>query len=130
MLAVFRFGLGFLILLPVALRLRSRWPRGRDWLGVAALGAMFYGVFFVVYGLIGLEIALDLFGARQGSAFKRFLDTLTLPVLGPFRGLMHDPALGAVQFMFSYVVAMVVYALLHCALNGLLRLFARRKVSL
>lgn len=87
-------------------------------------------VFFVLYGLIGLEIALDLFGARQGSSFKRFLDALTLPALGPFRGLMHDPALGAIQFMFSYVVAMAVYALLHCALNGLLRLFARRKVSL
>ena len=48
-LSVFRFGLGFLILLPLALVLRSRWPRGRDWLGVAALGVMFYGVFFVVY---------------------------------------------------------------------------------
>ena len=48
-IAVFRFGLGFLILLPVALALRCRWPRGRDWIGVAALGVMFYGVFFVVY---------------------------------------------------------------------------------
>ena len=48
-IAVFRFGLGFLILLPVALALRCRWPRGRDWIGVAALGVMFYGAFFVVY---------------------------------------------------------------------------------
>jgi len=48
-IAVFRFGLGFLILLPVALVLRCRWPRGRDWIGVAALGVMFYGAFFVVY---------------------------------------------------------------------------------
>ncbi|HEY8249012.1 MAG TPA: DMT family transporter, partial [Burkholderiales bacterium] len=35
--------------LPVALVLRCRWPRGRDWIGVAALGVMFYGAFFVVY---------------------------------------------------------------------------------
>jgi drug/metabolite transporter (DMT)-like permease len=48
-LSVFRFGVGFLILLPVALALGSRWPRARDWIGVAALGVMFYGVFFVVY---------------------------------------------------------------------------------
>ena len=40
-IAVFRFGLGFIFLLPVALVLRSRWPRGRDWFGVAALGVMF-----------------------------------------------------------------------------------------
>jgi drug/metabolite transporter (DMT)-like permease len=49
-LAVFRFGLGFLFLLPAALAFRVRWPGGRDWFGVAALGVMFYGVFFVVYG--------------------------------------------------------------------------------
>jgi drug/metabolite transporter (DMT)-like permease len=69
--AVFRFGLGFLILLPVALALGSRWPRGRDWIGVAALGAMFYGVFFVVYAE-----ALVYTTAARGS-----LAVSTLPVL-------------------------------------------------
>jgi len=70
-IAVFRFGLGFLILLPVALALRSRWPRGRDWIGVAALGVMFYGVFFVVYAE-----ALVYTTAARGS-----LAVSTLPVL-------------------------------------------------
>ena len=70
-IAVFRFGLGFLILLPVALALRSRWPRGRDWIGVAALGVMFYGVFFVVYAE-----ALVYTTAARGS-----LAISTLPVL-------------------------------------------------
>jgi drug/metabolite transporter (DMT)-like permease len=70
-LSVFRFGLGFLILLPVALARRSRWPRGRDWIGVAALGAMFYGVFFVVYAE-----ALVYTTAARGS-----LAVSTLPVL-------------------------------------------------
>jgi len=69
--AVFRFGLGFLFLLPLALVLRSRWPSGRDWLGVAALGAMFYGVFFVVYAE-----ALVYTSAARGS-----LAVATLPVL-------------------------------------------------
>ena len=70
-LAVFRFGLGFLFLLPVALLLHARWPRGRDWLRVAALGAMFYGVFFVVYGE-----ALVYTTAARGS-----LAVSTLPIL-------------------------------------------------
>jgi drug/metabolite transporter (DMT)-like permease len=69
--AVFRFGLGFLLLLPVALALRARWPSGRDWLGVAALGAMFYGVFFVVYAE-----SLVYTSAARGS-----LAVATLPVL-------------------------------------------------
>lgn len=70
-ISVFRFGLGFLFLLPVALALRSRWPRGRDWIGVAALGVMFYGVFFVVYAE-----ALVYTTAARGS-----LAVSTLPVL-------------------------------------------------
>jgi drug/metabolite transporter (DMT)-like permease len=69
--AVFRFGLGFLLLLPLALALRARWPRGRDWIGVAALGAMFYGVFFVVYAE-----SLVYTTAARGS-----LAVSTLPVL-------------------------------------------------
>src|SRR5205085_4731068 len=36
-IAAFRFGIGFLVLLPLALLLRSALPRGRDWLGVGLL---------------------------------------------------------------------------------------------
>lgn len=87
-------------------------------------------VFYVIYGLIGLEIALELLGAREASAFKRFLDVVTFPVLAPFRGLMHDPAVGSLKLMVSYIVAVVVYILLHLAVNGVLRLFAQRKSSM
>ena len=75
MVAVFRFGLGFLLLLPVALFLRSRWPRGRDWLGVAALGVMFYGVFFVVYAE-----SLVYTTAARGSLAVSTLPVLTMVV--------------------------------------------------
>jgi hypothetical protein len=37
-LAAFRFGIAFLLVVPIALALRSKWPVGRDWLGVAGLG--------------------------------------------------------------------------------------------
>jgi len=50
-IAGFRFGGGFLLLLPLALILRSRWPQGRDWIGVALLGLMFFGFFFVLYNI-------------------------------------------------------------------------------
>jgi len=74
-ISVFRFGLGFLFLLPVAFALRARWPRGRDWLGVAALGAMFYGVFFVVYAE-----ALVYTTAARGSLAVSTLPVLTMVV--------------------------------------------------
>src|SRR3977135_3602331 len=46
-IAAFRFGGGFVLLLPIALALRSRWPRRRDWIGVALLGLMFFALFFI-----------------------------------------------------------------------------------
>jgi drug/metabolite transporter (DMT)-like permease len=50
-LGVFRFGTGFLILLPVALYMKSRWPKGRDWIAVAALGILFFFAFSVLFNL-------------------------------------------------------------------------------
>jgi drug/metabolite transporter (DMT)-like permease len=50
-LAVLRWGIGFLIVFPAALLMRVRWPRRNDWLGVAALGLAFFGLFFVLYNL-------------------------------------------------------------------------------
>jgi len=50
-IAAFRFGIGILVLAPLALATRSVLPRGRDWLGTLGLGIMFFGVFFVFYNL-------------------------------------------------------------------------------
>jgi len=48
-LAILRWGIGFLCLLPAALLLNVRWPERRDWPAVAALGVCFFGLFFVLY---------------------------------------------------------------------------------
>ncbi len=50
-LAILRWGIGFLCVLPVALLLKVRWPGGRDWFGVAGLGFAFFGVFFLLYNV-------------------------------------------------------------------------------
>jgi drug/metabolite transporter (DMT)-like permease len=50
-LAILRWGIGFVCVLPVALILRARWPRGRDVFGVAGLGFCFFGLFFILYNL-------------------------------------------------------------------------------
>ena len=48
-LSAFRFGLGFMVLLPVTLMMRGRWPRGGDWAGVIPLGILFFGLVFVLF---------------------------------------------------------------------------------
>jgi drug/metabolite transporter (DMT)-like permease len=101
--AVFRFGLGFVVLLPVALALRSRWPRGRDWLGVAALGVMFYGVFFVVYAE-----ALVYTTAARGSLAVSTLPVLTMVVAAALgrEALTARKTLGVVVAMGGVALAL------------------------
>jgi uncharacterized protein YggT (Ycf19 family) len=84
-------------------------------------------VFYLIYSLIGLEILLELLGARETNAFKNFIDTLTAPILLPFNTLVPDLTRGRFQLRISYLMALFVYVLLHLAINGLLRLFAHRK---
>jgi drug/metabolite transporter (DMT)-like permease len=50
-LAILRWGIGFLCVLPTALLLKSRWPQRKDLPAVAVLGFCFFGVFFVFYNI-------------------------------------------------------------------------------
>lgn len=74
-LAAFRFGIAFVLVLPIALALGSRWPRGRDWVAVAALGVMFFAVFFVLY-----NVAMSYTTAARGSLALSTLPLVTMLV--------------------------------------------------
>jgi drug/metabolite transporter (DMT)-like permease len=50
-LAMLRWGIGFLCVLPAALMLGVKWPPQRDWPAVAGLGVCFFGLFFVLYNI-------------------------------------------------------------------------------
>ena len=97
--------------------------------GVARISQVIDYLFFVLYGLVGLLIVLELLGAREGSGFKQFLNLVTRPFLAPVKGLMPDPAVGSFQLMGSYIIALIVYIMLHFAVNGALRLFVHRKTT-
>ena len=50
-LAILRWGIGFMVVLPVALLWRAKFPPRGDWLAVAMLGICFFGLFFVFYNI-------------------------------------------------------------------------------
>lgn len=50
-LAILRWGIGFLCVLPTALLMKARWPDRRDLLPVATLGLCFFGLFFILYNI-------------------------------------------------------------------------------
>jgi drug/metabolite transporter (DMT)-like permease len=70
-LAAFRFGIAFVLILPIALALRSRWPQGRDWWLVGALGVLYFAVFFFIYNL----------ALSYTTAARRSLALSTLPLV-------------------------------------------------
>jgi drug/metabolite transporter (DMT)-like permease len=72
-LAAFRFGIAFVLVLPLAVASRSKWPRGRDWFGVAALGVLFFGIFIVIY-----NAALRYKTAARGSLALSTLPLVTM----------------------------------------------------
>jgi len=97
----------------------------------AARGAQILDyLFFLLYGLIVIEIVLELAGARETNGFKQVMDTITYPFLRPFKGLFADPASGEYRVMFSYLAALGIYILAHIAIRGLLRLFGTRKTTI
>jgi drug/metabolite transporter (DMT)-like permease len=80
-LAILRWGIGVLCVLPTALFLRVRWPQRNDWLAVAALGLCFFGLFFVLY-----NIAVSYTTAARASLALSTLPLQTM-VVGALLGI-------------------------------------------
>ena len=87
-------------------------------------------IFFLVYGLLAIRLLLELFAARESAGFFKFIKTITDPIYSPFRGLVPSPTTPeGFTLALPIIVAIVVYMLLHLAINGLLRMIAHRKVE-
>jgi len=80
-IAILRWGIGFLCVLPAALVLRVRWPQRCDWPAVAALGIGYFGLFFVLY-----NIAVSYTTAARASLALSTLPLQTM-VIGALLGI-------------------------------------------
>lgn len=76
-----RFAGGFLVLLPLALAERHKWPARKDWLGTGALGLLFFGLFPVLF-----NAALIYTTAARGALALSTLPLLTM-VAGAILGV-------------------------------------------
>ena len=74
-LAILRWGIGFVCLLPAALLLKARWPERRDLPAVAVLGICFFGLFFILY-----NIAMSFTTAARASLALATLPLSTMVV--------------------------------------------------
>src|SRR5438045_4530098 len=100
----FRFGIGFVLLLPVALMQGGRWPGRRDWLAVAALGVLFFAVFPLLF-----NASLIFTTAARGALALSTLPLLTMLVgaaLGS-EALTARKSLGVLLAMFGVAIALL-----------------------
>ncbi len=86
-------------------------------------------IFFIVYGLLTIRLMLALFAARNSADFVQFIRSVTDPFYAPFKGIVASPSVDGYTLALPIIVALVVYALLHFAINGLLRIFVHRKTT-
>ncbi len=98
----------------------------------AARGSQFLDyAFYVLYTLLGVRLILALIAANSNNGFVQFISTITNPFYAPFRGIVESPTTEAGNtLVFPIVIAMVVYAIVHVAINGLLRMVGNRKTSI
>ncbi|MEA2203470.1 MAG: hypothetical protein QOE77_246 [Blastocatellia bacterium] len=102
--------------------------RGR---GAARISQIIDYIFFLLYALLGLRFLLALLAARSSAGFVRFIVAVTDPFYLPFRGIVASPtADGGHTLLMPIVIAIIAYALLHLAINGLLRMIAHRKTAI
>jgi uncharacterized protein YggT (Ycf19 family) len=99
--------------------------RGRAFARVAQVVDYLFGL---LYGLLAIRLVLELIGARSSNGFVQFIEAVTDPFYSLFRGIVASPtAEGGFTLAIPIIIAIFVYALLHAAIRGLLRMLVHRK---
>lgn len=99
--------------------------------GAARISQYVDYVFYVIYGLLAVRIGLALMAGNPQAGFYRFIRAVTAPLYAPFRGIVESPTDPSGHTLaLPLVVAAVVYALCHLAINGVLRMMAQRKTEI
>jgi uncharacterized membrane protein len=99
--------------------------------GLARISQVVDYIFWVIYALLGMRFLLALLAARSTAGFVQLIVAISNPFYAPFRGIVASPSTDTGHtLLLPIVVAIIAYALLHLAINGLLRMFAHRKTEI
>jgi uncharacterized protein YggT (Ycf19 family) len=84
-------------------------------------------LFSAIYSLLAVRMILDFLVARKESGFYQLIRTLSDPLYGPFKDIVHSGMFdGTHPIVWSLAVAILAYMLAHGVLRGLLGLVTRR----
>ena len=98
--------------------------------GVARVSQFIDYAFFLIYALLAIRFALSLISANSSAGFSRFIVRVSDPFYAPFKGIVSSPKSDAHPVLWSVLVALVAYVVLHFVINRLLRLIAIRRAEI
>jgi YggT family protein len=78
-------------------------------------------LFSILYALLAIRFLLDLFGARPSAGFVHWVQRATEVFYAPFRGVFGTTAVFTGTIVWSLVVCIVAYMIVHAIIRGLLR---------
>jgi drug/metabolite transporter (DMT)-like permease len=103
-LGAFRFGVGFIFLLPVAVMQGGKWPPRADWRGVLGLGLLFFAFFPILF-----NAALMFTTATRGALALSIIPLISM-VVGAILGveaLTARKTVGAAVAVLGVAIALV-----------------------
>ncbi len=98
--------------------------------GVARLSQFIDYAFFLLYALLAIRFVLVLVAANSSAGFVQFIVTATNPFYDPFKGIVQNTEASGHTLMLPLLVAIGAYAVLHLAINRLLRLIVVRRTAI
>jgi hypothetical protein len=100
--------------------------------GTVARGSQFLDcAFCVVHSLLGIRLVLALIAANSSDGSVKLIRAVTRPSCAPSRGIVPSPsAEGGYTLVVPILIALLVYVLVHAAVNGMLRMVAQRKTTI
>lgn len=79
-----------------------------------------------IEGILAIRLLLRLLGANTATPFVRFMNTISAPLVSPFRGIFANTQVNGSTIEWYTVIAMVAYAVIAYALIRLIQTLVRR----
>jgi hypothetical protein len=99
--------------------------------GIARGGQVVDYLFYTIYTLLAVRLALALIAANSRSGFVQLIRAVTGPLYEPFRGIVSSPSTEQGNTLaMPILIAIVAYAILHGGIKALMRLVAHRRTDI
>jgi uncharacterized protein YggT (Ycf19 family) len=81
-------------------------------------------VFNLLYALLLIRFVLEFLNAASNTGFFEFIRRTTAPFFGPFQGIVGTTSFAGHPIVWSLVIAIAAYMVVHAVIRAVLRIVA------